>query len=168
MSHITERYLDNACLLKLRLLYGRKLIDGDKNAFHFEEACLVVRKIIESVSFLCLISSEIHFGQVPRQVSGQWNARAIINFLREKKLLRLPMQVRITLQGPVAAGDARNKWQIDASPARDADVERLLAIYEQTHGFLHELNPYGGMPFGSPSFPDLLARNFAHLAADHQ
>jgi hypothetical protein len=126
-----------------------------------------MRKIIESISYCCLLSSEIRIGHVPRQIKYAWNADEIFVFLSQRNLLRLPDFARLELTQPGENPADPSIWQLNIQGSTEAELERLLEIYRQCHRFLHEINPYSSSPLRDNEFNEIMSQSYLNLQKDH-
>lgn len=164
---IAQRYLDNCYVMKLRLVWSRRLLDRQMSLIDFENIILSMRKVVEGIAFCCLIATQIRVGQVPRQIKNNWNAEEIFQFLASKKLLHLPDFARLKLERETSDADAPNAWRLEISESKDEELERVISIYHQCHKFLHEFNPYIGMPLRLADFDEQMIVSCNHLKKDH-
>ena len=100
-----------------------------------------LRKIIEGVAFGCVVSSELGTKIKIRNARGHWNAKHVFNELAKKGCLTLPNPS--VLRAPL--GDELQediKWVIEGLPRKCLTKQAVIEIYERTHVWLHEINPF--------------------------
>jgi hypothetical protein len=129
----------------------------------FENIVLSMRKIVESISYCCLLTAEIRAGQVPRQIRNSWNADDIFGFLRRRKLLHLPDFARLKL----AKAGKPNVWKLKITASKNEEVDKLIAVYRQCNRFLHEFNPYLPSPLRQEDYAEGIRKSYDNLGKDH-
>jgi hypothetical protein len=107
-----------------------------------EAAAFNGRKIIEAISFACLVAVQNGLREVPRGARGQWNAETILNNLKSKGLSVLPSPSHIRQALPEEQRDNDVAVVIDGIPERRLTYEEITRIYRALHAWLHEVNPY--------------------------
>lgn len=138
-----QLYLDTMRLIRERF----DLIDSytRKNRMSFlgaETIAFNTRKIIEAISYGCLISLENSLGFVPRDIKGQWNAEAILKRLKTKGIdaLPIPCWARTATREEQETTNANHF--VSNVPEHELSYDELVTIYQYMHGWAHELNPY--------------------------
>ena len=163
MNPVAQRYLDNCYVMKLRLIWSRKLLEQPNSLIDLEIIVLLLRKVVEGIALCCLIAAEIRLGQVPRQIRNNWNAEDIFQFLDHRSLLQIPDCARLTLHDEDKRSDSSNTWRLEIHGAKEEEVRRLISIYGQCHKFLHEFNPYAGMPLRDKKFEQQIGIDFGNI-----
>lgn len=107
-----------------------------------ESAAFHGRKIVEAISFACLVATENGLESIPRDARGQWNAEKIISSLKSKGIEILPSPSRIRPATVLEEESDRVKVVIEGLPERRLSHDDLIAIYQRLHSWLHEINPY--------------------------
>jgi hypothetical protein len=158
-----EIYTDLMQVIRRRLDTIRILqtVQGDEFS-RTESAAFQGRKVIEGIAFACLVATENGIKQVPRDAKGQWNAEKVFESLKRKGISTLPSPSIIRS----ATEEERREnpglsVTIDGVPPRRLSHDELIAIYQHTHRWLHEINPYV-----EPDHVAFCAKNAATLWQD--
>lgn len=108
--------------------------------FSKAEACAFhTRKVIEGIAFGCLVAVENGIKHVPVSAKGKWNAEQILTDLQAKGLKAFPSPSIIRQSSKRETGFAAI---IEGVPERRLSVSELISYYQETHKWLHEINPY--------------------------
>ena len=105
-----------------------------------------LRKIIEGVAYGCVISSETGSKDKVRSARGHWNAKNVLNELDKKRRLSLPNPSLLRAASDEESSKDDVKWTIEGQPNKCLTKAQIIEIYEQTHAWLHELNPFYNTP----------------------
>jgi hypothetical protein len=108
---------------------------GEVVAFH-------ARKIIEAVAFGCLVATKNGLKHVPREAVGQYNAEDILKKLKRKGIDTFPSPSIIRKPTEQEKLENNCKLIIEGIPGRRLSSDELIKIYQRSHEWLHELNPY--------------------------
>lgn len=100
------------------------------------------RKIVEGITYGCLVAIENGLKYIPRDIKGQWNAEVILKNLKSKNLTLMPCPSRLRPASKQEEQEGNVKVTIEGIPERLLTHEDLIAIYRRLHGWLHEVNPY--------------------------
>jgi hypothetical protein len=158
-----EIYADLMQVIRRRLDTIRILqtMQGDEFS-RTESAAFQSRKVIEGIAFACLVATENGIKQVPRDAKGQWNAEKVFDSLKKKGLSTLPSPSIIRSATEEERGENPGLGvTIEGIPARRLSHDELIAIYQHTHRWLHEINPYV-----EPDYLAFCAKNSATLWQD--
>lgn len=134
LMQVIRRRLDT-----IRLIQG---MAGDDFS-RAESAAFQGRKTIEGIAFACLVATENGIKHVPRDAIGQWNAEKILRGLKKKGIETLPNPS--IMRYPTDQERADNPGvgtTIEGQPALCLSHDQLIEIYQNTHRWLHEINPY--------------------------
>lgn len=100
------------------------------------------RKIIEAISFGCLIAIKNGLKHIPKDAQGQYNAETIFKMLNKKRIEIFPSPSLIRYATQEEIKDHNVKGVIEGVPERRITREELIKKYQRMHNWLHELNPY--------------------------
>lgn len=114
---------------------GNDFLRAETAAFHG-------RKVLEAIAFGCLVAVENGINVVPRDAKGQWNAETIFKNLRKKGLEVLPSPSIIRAATPTEQRELQVRVTIEGQPDRLMSLDELIAVYQNLHAWLHEVNPY--------------------------
>ena len=132
MTRISDRF---------RLIDQIKAIG--KGSFSANEGiAFQVRKIVEGVAYGCVVSSEAGSKAKIRSARGHWNAKNVLNELDKKSCLSLPNPSELRAASEEEAQRDAVKWTIEGQPSKCLSKKQIIDIYEHTHSWLHELNPF--------------------------
>lgn len=113
-------------------------------AFTRAETCAFHgRKIVEGISFGCLIALENGVNHIPRDAKGQWKADAILHALEKKNFgssFPSPSIIRAATVEETATENA--KIVIEGQPDKRISKDELISLYQRLHRWNHEINPY--------------------------
>jgi hypothetical protein len=158
-----EIYADLMQVIRRRLDTIRILrtVQGDEFS-RAESAAFQGRKVIEGIAFACLVATENGIKQVPRDAKGQWNAEKVFESLKKKGISTLPSPSIIRYPTDDERRDNPGVGMtIEGIPARRLSHDELIVIYQHTHRWLHEINPYV-----EPDHVDFCAKNATALWQD--
>lgn len=131
MSRIADR---------VRLIW--QIQELGKGSFSANEGiAFQLRKIIEGLAYACVIASETGSKSKIRSARGHWNARTIFNQLDKKGCLGLPNPSELRSAEADEAMD-EVKSVIQGKPEKCLSKSQIIEIYERTHDWLHEINPF--------------------------
>jgi hypothetical protein len=145
---------------RLDLINMLQNIQGDEFS-RAESAAFHGRKTIEGIAFACLVATENGIKHVPRDAKGQWNAETILKNLKKKKIVTLPSPSIVRQATQQERSDNGGvEIVIEGIPARRLSHDELIEIYQRTHRWLHEINPYTEPDYSS--FCEKNARSLWH------
>lgn len=107
-----------------------------------ETAAFHGRKIIEGIGFACLVAIDNGMKYVPRDAKGQWNAEDILKSLKSKNIPTLPSPSIIRKATPVEQENDNVNVVIEGVPENRISHDDLILMYQGSHRWLHEINPY--------------------------
>ncbi|MEM8669455.1 MAG: hypothetical protein AAGG48_18160 [Planctomycetota bacterium] len=138
-----DAYLGIMTTIRRRLDVVRTLRASDADEFSkAETSAFHGRKIVEGISFACLVATEHGIKHVPRDARGQWNAESIIKSLSAKNLTTFPSPSVIRNATPCEHEETNVAAVIEGVPDKRITPEELTQIYQRLHRWLHEVNPY--------------------------
>jgi hypothetical protein len=138
-----EIYLDLMTTIRSRLDVIESVRNSIANDFsRAETAAFHGRKIVEGITFACLVAIENGIRKVPRDAKGQWNAEKILKSLMSKSLPTLPSPSIIRKASALEQERENVKVVIEGVSDRRISHDDLIAIYQGMHRWLHEINPY--------------------------
>ena len=116
-----------------------------------------LRKIVEGIAFGCVLATEHSVKGAPRNAVGQWNAENI--FLALKKLGEFPYPDPNQIRHPTAEErrDHDVNVMIEGVETNRIPVDDLRKIYQRTHAWTHENNPYVVRSANDKNYATLLA-----------
>ncbi|WP_294174063.1 hypothetical protein, partial [uncultured Sphingomonas sp.] len=142
-----ERYGDLMFRIRQRFELARTVqVDGKGSFTRSEVIAFQLRKIIEGTAFGCLIAIDHGLKHVPRDAVGQWAADQIFRSLAKKNMKTVPSPsiIRKATEEEQAAHQAT--IVVQGTPSVRLTAEELIDIYQRTHIWLHELNPFVRTP----------------------
>jgi hypothetical protein len=87
-KELVEKYVRAAWVLKIRLMSARRhLWTTETSLIHIETACLQIRKICESISYLCVIAAEIEFDERTTHRTNYKVGQVFARLSKDAKLL---------------------------------------------------------------------------------
>ncbi len=107
-----------------------------------ETAAFHGRKVIEGISFACLVAIENGIKHVPRDAKGQWNAETILKSLKSKNISTLPSSSIIRNATAIERENDNVNVVIEGVPENRISHDDLISMYQSLHRWLHEINPY--------------------------
>jgi hypothetical protein len=132
---------------------------------HAETALLRMRKCCESISYMCVVASEIETDRLERKFRKAYSVGRLLNDLKEQGKLHFPQSARLTKK----IEDVPATWHLNVEVSDTTDADRLSKIHEASGDLLHEPSLHKD---GWPEHTDLalarLAPRFNSLRADHQ
>ena len=143
-----------------RISLIRRIMEGGKGSFSSNEGiAFQLRKVIEGMAFACVVASENGTKSKIRSARGHWNARNILNDLAKRGLLTLPNPSRLRNARQEESNDGI-KTVIEGIPEKCLTKLEVVEIYDRTHAWLHETNPFYSDP------KDLIANSEDGLWSD--
>ena len=120
-----------------------------------ETLALHLRKVIEGIAFACLVACDQAKMDLPRQATGKWNAQEIFKTLKVKGLEPFPSPSNIRYATPSEKLELEVSHVIEGVPERRMTPSELIKVYQKTHSWLHEKNPYVPRDFENDNFIEL-------------
>lgn len=115
---------------------------GFDNFYNSEMAAFHGRKIIEGITFGCLIATQNGLKTIPKDTVGQFNAEKILKTLIRKGIETFPSPSIIRY----ATKDEEKKYGgrvvVEGVPEKRITQKELIKKYQRLHNWAHELNPY--------------------------
>lgn len=139
----TELYLALMTTVRERMDLIEKLSNAVGSDFsRAEAAAFHGRKVVEGIAFGCLVATENGIRHVPRNAKGQWSAEKILRSLDSKNIRTYPSPSIIRAATETERQSDNVNVTIEGVLARRIAHSDLIAMYEQMHRWVHELNPY--------------------------
>jgi hypothetical protein len=111
-------------------------IANETTAFH-------ARKIVEGISYGCLVALDHAVQDVPRDIKKRWNADLIFKKLKREHPGLLPMPIKFPPAVKKSEGGS-NHFHFDADENDRLSYDDLMSMYQRLHFWAHEINPYVG------------------------
>jgi hypothetical protein len=163
-KELVEKYIRAAWILKIRLMSARcHLWDDEASLIHIETACLQIRKVCETIAYLCVIAAEIEFDE-PLNLRANYKVGEVFKRLTKSSKLLFPAYARLTAKDKIGE---QTIWKLDIKQAIEKDVERVKRIHDKTGNIMHEFSPFRDFP-ASDVLPQALFQDLNAIRADHQ
>ena len=115
-----------------------------------------LRKIIEGVAFGCIVAMQNSTKKLLRRVVGKWNADDIFFELKKLDNFCYPDPSDIRPASEVEKRNCNVEVVLEGQEDRRISVDDLRAMYQRTHPWTHEDNPYVTRPLDDKNFDILI------------
>lgn len=163
-KELVEKYVRAAWILKIRLISARcHLWDNEASLIHIETACLQIRKVCETIAYLCVIAAEIEFDE-PLNLRTNYKVGEVFKRLTRISKLLFPAYARLTPKDKI---NEQTIWQLEIKQVKEEDIECVKRIHDKIGNIMHEFSPFSDFP-ASDALPQTLFHDLNAVRADHQ